>query len=93
MKTLPKFTISKENQTTVIAFMARLDAKGASGLLQGITRKISAGNTTNLILDLEKVDYIDTAGAAFICYLETLGKARDLKTSPSLTLNKRIQPL
>ena len=93
MKTLPKFTISKENQTTVIAFAARLDAKGASGLLQGITRKISAGNTTNLILDLEKVDYIDTAGAAFICYLETLGKARGFKNISIINLKQAYSTL
>lgn len=93
MKTLPEFTISKEGHTTIVALTARLDAKGASGLWQEITRKISGCNTANLILDLEKVEYLDTAGAAFICYLEMFGKTRGFKNISTINLEHEYSTL
>lgn len=93
MKTLPKFTILKEDKATIIALFGRLDAKGASSLWQKITHQISAGNKTNLIFDLEKVDYLDTAGAAFICYLETYGKTRGFEGISSINLKQEYSTL
>lgn len=93
MKTLPKFTILKEDKATIIAFFGRLDAKGASSLWQKITHQISAGKKTNLIFDLEKVDYLDTAGAAFICYLETYGKTRGFEGISSINLKQEYSTL
>jgi phospholipid/cholesterol/gamma-HCH transport system permease protein len=93
MNTLPKFTILKEDHATIIAFFGKLDSKGASGIWQKITQKISAGNKTSLILDLEKVDYLDTAGASFICYLETIGKTRGFKDISTINLNQEYSAL
>ena len=74
MKSLPNFIISKSNRDAVISITGRLDAKGASSLWQDIPKKIFHDNTPNLILDLETVEYLDTAGATFLCHLETFGK-------------------
>jgi len=79
MNPLPNFTISKENHTTIICLIDRLDAKEAADLWKGITPKISPSPTRELILDLEKVTYLDTAGATFICHLKTFGKTRGYK--------------
>ena len=93
MKTPPKFTILKEDYATVIALFGRFDAKGASSLWQKITQKISEGNGTSLILDLEKVNYLDTAGAAFIFYLETFGKTRGFKDISIINLKQEYSTL
>jgi hypothetical protein len=39
MKSLPNFTVSKENRSTIMAITGRLDAKGVSGLWQDVTQK------------------------------------------------------
>jgi len=93
MRTLPEFTISKENNATTVSFAARLDAKGTSGIWRDVTRKISSCNTTNLIFDLEKVDYLDTAGATFIAHLEAFGKTCGFKGTTIVNLKPEYSTL
>ena len=62
--------VSTQDGNTVLSLTGRLDAKSASLLLPEGLRIIAKTRTPNLVLDLETVDYIDTAGAAFLCFLE-----------------------
>src|SRR3989339_2196981 len=67
---MKQWTVSTQDGNTVLSLTGRLDAKSASLLLPEGLRIIAETRTPNLILDLETVDYIDTAGAAFLCLLE-----------------------
>lgn len=77
---MTEFTISKEPHGIVIDIEGRLDARQSAVLLQDITRKLSGDTGARLILELEKVTYLDTAGAVLICHLETIGKVSGFKT-------------
>ncbi|NOX32118.1 MAG: MlaE family lipid ABC transporter permease subunit [Deltaproteobacteria bacterium] len=78
MKPLPNFNFSKDENGAVIAVKGKLDAKGASRLMKAVTPKIFC-NSPNLVLDLENVSYLDTAGASFICHLERFCMSRGVK--------------
>jgi phospholipid/cholesterol/gamma-HCH transport system permease protein len=93
MKSLPNFTVSKENRSTIMAITGRLDAKGVSGLWQDVTQKKWTRDTPDLILDLEEVTYLDTAGATFICHLEALAKSRGFKDISIVNLKPEYSPL
>jgi len=93
MNFLPQFIVSKDSGEALISITGRLDAKGTSSLWQGITRKISNKDVSNLTLDLEKVDYLDTAGAFFIFYLETLARTRGIKNVLIVNLKQEFLPL
>ena len=93
MKPMPQFRISKKNHATVIFITGRLDAKETSKMWQDITQKISNSDTTNLTLDLEKVTYLDTAGATFIYHIEMLAKTRGVKDILIINLKKEFSPL
>ena len=90
---MPQFRISKKNHATVIFITGRLDAKETSKMWQDITQKISNSDTTNLTLDLEKVTYLDTAGATFIYHIEMLAKTRGVKDILIINLKKEFSPL
>lgn len=62
--------VSKQNQDTIISLAGRLDAKTISHLLSEGRQMIAKADTPGLMIDLEAVDYMDTAGAAFLCLLE-----------------------
>ena len=64
----------------VLRLSARLDAMTAPGLRQDILGQLSFTTSgLNLVIDLEKVTYLDTAGAVFLCNLETAGSALGYK--------------
>jgi len=67
---MKQLTVSRKDQDTIISLTGRLDAKRAARLLQETSQIIAKTHTPNLILDLEAVDYMDTAGAAFLCFIE-----------------------
>jgi phospholipid/cholesterol/gamma-HCH transport system permease protein len=93
MRALPKFTISKEDHTTCIDLAGSLDAKGASKLWKDITQKISVCNDLNLTLNLENVNYMDTAGATFLCHLEIFGKTSGFKNISIVNLKTEYSSL
>lgn len=93
MSSLPKFTVSSKDNTTIISLAGRFDAKCASSLWKDITQTLSAGNTTNLILDLEKLTYLDTAGATLIYHLELLAKNLGMKEIRIVNLKPEHLPL
>ncbi|MCF6246155.1 MAG: MlaE family lipid ABC transporter permease subunit [Desulfobacula sp.] len=65
------FSISQQKKTFILSISGRLDAKGASVLWHQIPKNRSLKSATMAVLDLENIDYMDTAGAAFLCHLET----------------------
>jgi len=93
MNFLPQVIVSKDNHGTLIFITGSLDAKGTSKLWHGITQKISNCDTPNLTLDLEEVNYMDTAGAFFICHMETLAKTRGIESIFIVNLKQEFSPL
>ena len=93
MNFLPEFIVSKDSHGVRISITGRLDAKGISSLWQGITKKISNKDFPNLTLDLEKVNYLDTAGAFFICHIERLAKTHGVKDILIVNLKQEFSPL
>ncbi len=77
MKSLSKFKVIEQGNSKIICFFDRLDAKSVSGLWQDI--KKSVGNPAGLILDLEKVEYFDSAGAMLVSYLKSFARNRGIK--------------
>lgn len=65
------FSISKKGRDTVISLTGRLDAQAASRLWQEWPGIVQATDTHGIVLDLEHLDYLDTAGAALLCHLES----------------------
>ncbi len=70
MNSVPQFHMSRQGGSSLVSITGRLDARGVSGLWSAVTRKISAHDTQDLVIDLEGVEYLDTAGATFISHLE-----------------------
>jgi phospholipid/cholesterol/gamma-HCH transport system permease protein len=93
MNFLPEFIFSKDNHDAIISITGRLDAKGASSLWQAITQKISNTDLPNLTLDLERVNYLDTAGATFIYHIEKLARTRGVKAFFIVNLKQEFSPL
>ncbi|MBU1696740.1 MAG: MlaE family lipid ABC transporter permease subunit [Proteobacteria bacterium] len=93
MNFLPQFIVSKDSRGALISITGRLDAKGTSSLWQGINKKISNCDFPNLTLDLEKVNYLDTAGATFIYHIETLARTRGVKDILIVNLKQEFSPL
>ena len=71
----------------VLTLTGRLDVKTASGLLQKGRQMISNTHTPALILDLETVDYMDTAGAALLCHLEDAAGKKGIRNFSIRHLN------
>jgi len=67
---MKQWTVSTQDGDTALSLTGRLDAKSAALLLPEGLRIIAETRTPSLVLDLEAVDYMDTAGAAFLCLLE-----------------------
>jgi len=59
-----------QDSKTVISFTDRLDAKTGSLVWKEAVRKISLCKSGNLILDFDKVEYLDSAGAMLVCHLK-----------------------
>ncbi|MBC8439547.1 MAG: MlaE family lipid ABC transporter permease subunit [Deltaproteobacteria bacterium] len=93
MNFLPEFIVSKDSHGTRISITGRLDAKGTSNLWQAITKKISSCDLSNLTLDLERVNYLDTAGATLIYHIEKLVRTRGVKELFIVNLKQEFSPL
>ncbi len=93
MNFLPQFIVSKDSHGALISIIGRLDAKGASSLWHAITQKISNTDLPNLTLNLEKVNYLDTAGATFIYHIEKLARTRGVKAFFIVNLKQEFSPL
>jgi len=76
---MKQLTVSELDQDTIIPLSGRLDAKRASSLLQEVLQIIAKIHTPNLIFDLETVDYMDTAGAAFLCLIEGESRKKGIR--------------
>jgi phospholipid/cholesterol/gamma-HCH transport system permease protein len=66
--------ISKEKHCTTLTITGRLDAKNASILWQETKQKITSYHGKALTIDLSKAEYLDSAGATFICHIEKFAK-------------------
>lgn len=74
------FSISKDPEACTVHIRGRLDARGAAQLWQTLPRQISKQRTADkLILDLEHLDYLDTAGTVFLFHLKTAGESSGFK--------------
>ncbi len=73
MKSLSEFTVLtvlKRDNSTVICLAGRLDAQSVASLWSDVIKKIPVNKPDLLTLDLEKVEYLDSAGAMFVCHLK-----------------------
>ncbi len=64
------YLISQQKKNTILSINGRLDATGASLLWHQILKDPTMASASCLVLDGKNIDYLDTAGAAFICHLE-----------------------
>jgi phospholipid/cholesterol/gamma-HCH transport system permease protein len=74
LRSKANFIISKEKHCTTLTIKGILDAKNASDIWQDAEKKIANYHTKDLIIDLSKTEYLDSAGATFICHIEKLAK-------------------
>ncbi|MCP3873723.1 MAG: MlaE family lipid ABC transporter permease subunit [Desulfobacteraceae bacterium] len=93
MTDLPKFNISINDSNAIIAISGRLDSTGTATLLQNVSQKISRATCENLIIDLEDVSYLDTAGATFISHLKMFGKRQGFKDISIINLKSEFSTL
>lgn len=91
--TPPQFRISKDLDPRIVSIRGRLDAKGASRLWTTITQALSGTETSTLVLDLEQVVYLDTAGAAFISHLAQFARQKGAKEVSIVNLAPGFLPL
>lgn len=69
MPPLPQLTIDTAPDRQTFCFDGRLDAQGVSRLWHRAMRAAETAGDPPIFIDLEKVDYLDLAGAAFITRL------------------------
>ncbi len=70
-----QISVKTTNEVKVLAFEGRLDAQTSSDAQQLLTRLIEEGET-KILLNLEKVDYISSAGLRVLLVV-----AKQLKTT------------
>ena len=70
-----EFLSRKENGGTVVALVGRLDAVTAPEYERRV-QELLAGDETRLVLDLERLDYISSAGLRGLLMTAKLLKAR-----------------
>ncbi len=70
MKSLTQLTVLKKDNSTTICLAGRLDAQSVTGLWRDVIKKIPVNKAARLTLDLEKVEYLDSAGAMFVCHFK-----------------------
>jgi phospholipid/cholesterol/gamma-HCH transport system permease protein len=70
----PQLEITTTTDVTTLYLRGRLDAKGIAGVWQQGCRAVGNLTSSALVINLEQVDYLDMAGAAFISHLKTLDK-------------------
>ncbi len=79
MKSLSKFTVLKKDNSTFICLAGRLDAQSVANLWRDVIKKIPVNKPARLTIDLEKVEYLDSAGAMFICHLKRFASNKGIK--------------
>jgi phospholipid/cholesterol/gamma-HCH transport system permease protein len=77
----PQLDITTTASATTLWLNGRLDAKGIAGVWHQACLAVKGLKKDALVINLESVDYLDMAGAAFISHLKTLGK-KHLPESP-----------
>jgi phospholipid/cholesterol/gamma-HCH transport system permease protein len=70
----PQLAITTTPDTTTLYLNGRLDARGIAGVWTQACLAIGQVGSAALVINLEGVDYLDMAGAAFITHLKTLEK-------------------
>lgn len=70
MKSLSEFTVLNKDNSTTICLAGRLDAQNVASLWRDVIKKIPVNKPARLTLDLEKVEYLDSAGAIFVSHLK-----------------------
>ena len=70
----PQLAITTTTDTTTLCLSGRLDARGIAEVWPQACLAIGQGKSVALVINLEGVDYLDMAGAAFIYHLKTLEK-------------------
>ncbi len=71
-----QISVKTTNEVKVLAFEGRLDAQTSSDAQQLLTRLIEEGET-KILLNLEKVDYISSAGLRVLLVVAKQLKATD----------------
>jgi anti-anti-sigma regulatory factor len=69
--------VDHTDTSLVFAFSGRLDAHGIADVWEKAGNRIRQANDPALAIDLSGVDYVDTAGAAFIAHLDRLALGRN----------------
>ncbi|MCP4720756.1 MAG: ABC transporter permease, partial [Desulfobacteraceae bacterium] len=77
----PQLEITITPEITTLCPRGRLDAKGIAGIWQKAGLAVGKAKSSNLIINLEGVDYLDMAGATFISHLKRLDKNHRAKGS------------
>lgn len=67
-----KISISEEPSKTIFFFDGSLDAKGVSKIWAKTKQMIQKNQFEGLIFDLSKITSIDSAGASFLLYLDSM---------------------
>ena len=93
INSMPNFTTTKIEETTIVSLSGRLDSNSVSLLWKKITKHLSINKTANLTFDLAKVDYLDAAGAILISHLEKIGIEKGFKDILIINLAKKYLDL
>jgi len=90
----PQLAITTTRETTTLCLSGRLDAGGIAGIWHQASLAIGRIKNAALVINLEGVEYLDMAGAAFIVHLKTLDKKRTPEASPQINgLKSEFKPL
>ena len=91
---MPELNIETVSRTTVMLFSGRLDAPGVARLWDTAVNTAKKPGQGEIRIDLESVDYMDMAGAAFISYLIRQAGDTPAKQSGLVTnVKKEFAPL
>ena len=66
MKSAGSFDVSCEGKTTVVSLAGEIDHHNAAALRTGIDKLIYEKRPGKLVLDLEKIDFMDSSGLGLI---------------------------
>ncbi len=94
MATLPQLAITTTPERTTLYLRGRLDAKEIAPVWHQASLAIRQIKSATLIINLEEVDYLDMAGAAFISHLKRLDQNREDRVVPQVNgLKSEFTPL
>jgi phospholipid/cholesterol/gamma-HCH transport system permease protein len=89
----PQLAITTTTDTTTLCLSGRLDARGIAGVWPQACLAIGQVGSAALVINLEGVDYLDMAGAAFISHLKNLEKKRSPAPPQIIGLKPEYAPL